>query len=102
MKFVPLYDKLLVRRSEEVTKVGSLYVPEAAQDKPQEGTVLSCGTGRYEKGNLVPLAVKEGDTILFGKYAGSEIKIDGEDFLILKEEEVLGILKPEKGKARVA
>ena len=72
---------------------GGLIIPDSAKDKPQEGTIISVGKGKTnEEGKLFPLAVKEGDTILFGKYSGTEIKLDGEDFLIMKEEEVLGIV----------
>ena len=93
-KFTPLHDRILVRREEEVgTTRGGLIIPDSAKDKPQEGTVISVGNGKTnEEGKLFPLAVKEGDTILFGKYSGTEIKLDGEDFLIMKEEEVLGIV----------
>jgi chaperonin GroES len=93
-KFTPLHDRILVRREEEVgTTRGGLIIPDSAKDKPQEGTVISVGNGKTnEEGKLFPLAVNEGDTILFGKYSGTEIKLDGEDFLIMKEEEVLGIV----------
>jgi chaperonin GroES len=94
-KFTPLHDRILVRRVEEAgTTRGGLIIPDSAKDKPQEGTVISVGKGKTnEQGKLFPLAVKEGDSILFGKYSGAEIKLDGEDFLIMKEEEVLGIVK---------
>ena len=93
-KFTPLHDRILVRREQEVgTTRGGLIIPDSAKDKPQEGTIISVGRGKTnEEGKLLPLAVKEGDTILFGKYSGTEIKLDGEDFLIMKEEEVLGIV----------
>ena len=93
-KFTPLHDRILVRRVEEGgTTRGGLIIPDSAKDKPQEGTVISVGKGKTnEEGKLFPLTVKEGDSILFGKYSGTEIKLDGEDFLIMKEEEVLGIL----------
>jgi len=93
-KFTPLHDRILVRREEELgTTRGGLIIPDSAKDKPQEGTIISVGRGKTnEEGKLLPLAVKEGDTILFGKYSGTEIKLDGEDFLIMKEEEVLGIV----------
>ena len=93
-KFTPLHDRILVRRVEEAaTTRGGLIIPDSAKDKPQEGKVLSVGKGKTnDEGKLFPLAVKEGDSILFGKYAGTEIKLDGEDFLIMKEEEVLGIV----------
>jgi chaperonin GroES len=93
-KFTPLHDRILVRRTEEAgTTRGGLIIPDSAKDKPQEGTVISVGKGRTnEEGKLFPLSVKEADSILFGKYSGTEIKLDGEDFLIMKEEEVLGVL----------
>ena len=102
-KFTPLHDRILVRRQEEVgTTRGGLIIPDSAKDKPQEGTVISVGKGKSnEEGKLFPLAVKEGDAILFGKYSGTEIKIDGEDFLIMKEEEVLGIVTGTAKKERV-
>jgi chaperonin GroES len=92
--FTPLHDRILVRREEEAgTTRGGLIIPDSAKDKPQEGTIISVGQGKTnEEGKLFPLAVKEGDTILFGKYSGTEIKLDGEDFLIMKEEEVLGVV----------
>jgi chaperonin GroES len=92
--FTPLHDRILVRREEEVgTTRGGLIIPDSAKDKPQEGTVISVGNGKTnEEGKLFPLTLKEGDTILFGKYSGTEITLDGEDFLIMKEEEVLGIV----------
>jgi chaperonin GroES len=93
-KFTPLQDRILVRRVAEAgTTRGGLIIPDSAKDKPQEGSVISAGKGKTnEEGKLFPLAVKEGDNILFGKYSGTEIKLDGEDFLIMKEEEVLGIV----------
>ncbi len=92
-KFTPLYDRVLIRRVREAETVrGGIIIPDSAKEKPQEGIIIAVGTGRYEKGQTVPLAVKEGDRVLFGKYAGSEIKIDGEEVLIVKEEEILGIL----------
>ena len=93
-KFTPLHDRILVRRGEEAgTTQGGLIIPDSAKDKPQEGSVISVGNGKTnDEGKLFRLAVKEGDSILFGKYSGTEIKLDGEDFLIMKEEEVLGIV----------
>ena len=93
-KFTPLHDRVLVRRVEEVsTTRGGILIPDSAKDKPQEGEVVSVGKGKTnDEGKLFPLALKEGDGILFGKYSGTEIKIDGEDFLIMKEEEVLGVI----------
>ena len=94
-KFTPLHDRILVRRVEEAeTTRGGIIIPDSAKDKSQEGEVISVGKGKIsEEGKVRPLDVKEGDRILFGKYAGTEIKIDGEEFLIMREEEVLGILE---------
>ena len=93
-KFTPLHDRILVRRVEEAeTTRGGIIIPDTAKDKPQEGVVIAVGKGKSnDKGEVFPLAVKEGDRILFGKYAGTEIKLDGEDFVIMREEEVLGIV----------
>jgi chaperonin GroES len=92
-KFTPLHDRVLLRRvSEGETVRGGIIIPDTAKEKPQEGVVIAVGTGKFEKGQTIPLAVKEGDRVLFGKYAGTEIKIEGEEFLILREEEILGIL----------
>lgn len=104
-KLTPLGERVLVRRVTEAETVrGGIIIPDTAKEKPQEGVVVAVGTGRYDKsqGQHVPMTVKEGDRVLFGKYSGSDIKIDGEEFLILKEEEIFGILtgkpaeKPEK------
>ena len=93
-KLTPLHDRILVRRLEEgETTRGGIIIPDTAKDKPQQGEVIAVGKGRKnEKGETFALDVKEGDTILFGKYAGSEIKLDGEEYLIMKEDEVLGVL----------
>src|SRR6204780_3913956 len=93
-KFTPLHDRILVRRVEEAdTTRGGIIIPDSAKDKPQEGEVISAGKGKSnEEGKVHPLDVKEGDRILFGKYSGTEIKLDGEDFIIMREEEVLGII----------
>ena len=93
-KFTPLHDRILVRRVEEAeTTRGGIIIPDSAKDKPQEGEVISAGKGKInEEGKVRPLDVKEGDRILFGKYSGTEIKLDGEDYIIMREEEVLGIL----------
>ncbi len=93
-KFTPLHDRILIRRVAEAdTTRGGIIIPDSAKDKPQEGEVVSAGKGKInEEGKVRPLDVKEGDRILFGKYSGTEIKIDGEDFIIMREEEVLGIL----------
>ena len=93
-KFTPLHDRILVRRVEEATTTrGGIIIPDTAKEKPQEGEVISVGRGKSnDEGKVFPLAVKENDRILFGKYAGTEIKIDGEELIIMREEEVLGIL----------
>ncbi|HEU5232040.1 MAG TPA: co-chaperone GroES [Terriglobales bacterium] len=93
-KLTPLHDRILVRRVEEGETVrGGIIIPDTAKEKPQEGEVIAVGAGKKnDKGERQPVDVKEGDRILFGKYAGNEIKIDGEELLIIREEEVLGIL----------
>jgi chaperonin GroES len=93
-KFTPLHDRILVRRVEEVgTTRGGIIIPDSAKDKPSEGEVISVGRGKSnDEGKVFPLAVKEGDHILFGKYSGTEIKLDGEDYIIMREEEVLGVV----------
>src|SRR5579864_341252 len=89
-KFTPLHDRILVRRVDEVgTSRGGIIIPDSAKDKPQEGEVMSVGKGRMnDQGKVFSLALKGGDRVLFSEYSGTEIKIDGEDFLIMKEEEV--------------
>ena len=101
MKFNPLHDRILIKRIEEKeTAKGGIIIPDSAKEKQQEGEVIAVGNGKKtEEGKLIPLDVKAGDRILFGKYSGTEIKIDNEDFLILKEEEVLGVIE---GKAATA
>src|SRR3979490_1132110 len=101
-KFTPLHDRILVRRVDEAdTTRGGIIIPDSAKDKPQEGEVISTGKGKVnEEGKVRPLDVKEGDRILFGKYSGTEIKLDGEDFIIMREEEVLGILVGAEKKVR--
>ena len=91
----PLHDRVLIRRLEEQDeKHGSIIIPDTAKEKPQEGQVIAVGTGKVtEDGKKLPLAVKEGDRILFGKYSGSEVKIDGAEYLIMKEEDILGVLE---------
>src|SRR5882762_4801221 len=93
--FTPLHDRILVRRLEEgETLRGGIIIPDSAKEKPQQGEVISVGKGKSnDEGKVFPLDVKAGDKILFGKYSGTEIKIDGEEFLIMREEEVLGIVK---------
>ena len=93
-KFRPLQDRILVKRiEEEEVRRGGIIIPDTAKEKPQEGKVIAVGTGKMtEDGKKLALAVKAGDRILFGKYSGSEVKIDDEEYLILREEDVLGIL----------
>ena len=90
----PLHDRVIVKRIEEGEQVrGGIIIPDSAKEKPQEGEVIAAGAGKYkEDGTRQPLDVKTGDRILFGKYASSEIKIDGEEFLIMREDEILGII----------
>ncbi len=95
MKIRPLYDRLIVRRvaEEEKTK-GGIIIPDTAKDKPTEGEVVAAGKGRLtEDGKVIPMDVKKGDRILFTKYAGNEVKIDGVEYLIMREEDVLGIIE---------
>ncbi|MFN0171556.1 MAG: co-chaperone GroES [Bryobacteraceae bacterium] len=96
MNIRPLYDRIVVKRIEEQETVrGGIIIPDSAKEKPQEAEVVAVGHGkRLEDGKLVPLEVKVGDRILFGKYSGSDIKIDGQEYLIMREDEVLGILSP--------
>ncbi len=103
MKFRPLHDRVLVRRIEEDTKTaGGIIVPDTAKEKPMQGQVIAVGPGaRDENGKLVPLEVRTGDRVLFGKWSGTEVKIDGEDLLIMKESDILGILEG-KGSVRAA
>ena len=95
MKFRPLHDRVLVERLEsEETTPGGIILPDTAKEKPQQGKIISVGSGkRTEDGKVIPLELKEGDTILFGKYSGSEIKIDGVEYLIMREEDVLGLVE---------
>ncbi len=98
MNIRPLYDRIVVKRVEQKEQMqGGLYIPDTAKEKPQEGEVVAVGHGkRLEDGKLVPLEVKAGDRILFGKYSGSDIKIVDEEYLIMREDEVLGILVDQK------
>lgn len=92
----PLHDRVIVRRLDESSDktAGGLFIPETAKEKPQEGEVIAAGAGKYkEDGSRQPLDVKQGDRVLFGKYSGSEIKIDGEELLIMREDEILGIIE---------
>jgi chaperonin GroES len=100
MKFRPLHDRVVVRRIDEETKsAGGIIIPDTAKEKPMQGEVISVGPGaRDEQGKLVPLEVKKGDKVLFGKWSGTEVKINGEELLIMKESDILGIIE---GKASV-
>jgi chaperonin GroES len=94
-KVRPLHDRIIVKRIEEgEQKVGGIIIPDTAKEKPQQGRVIAAGTGKVkDDGKRTPLDVKEGDTILFGKYSGQEIKIDGDEHLIMREDEVLAVLE---------
>ncbi|WP_297695542.1 co-chaperone GroES [Phenylobacterium sp.] len=98
MAFRPLGDRVLVRRVEEEEKTrGGIIIPDTAKEKPQEGEVIAAGPGaRDETGKIQPLDVKSGDRILFGKWSGTEVKLNGEDLLIMKESDILGVLEPER------
>lgn len=94
LKVRPLRDRVIVQRIAELEKSrGGIIIPDSAKEKPQEGRVVAVGRGREEDGKIIPLDVKAGDKILFGKYSGAEIKLGGEDHLILKEEDILGIVE---------
>ena len=94
MAFTPLHDRVLVRRIESDEKtVGGLIIPDSAKEKPAEGEVVSCGAGaRKDSGELIAMDVKAGDKVLFGKWSGTEVRIDGEELLIMKESDILGIM----------
>jgi chaperonin GroES len=94
VKIRPLHDRVIVRRIEEEEKTkGGIIIPDTAKEKPQEARVVAVGVGRREEGKLIPMEVKEGDRILFGKYSGTEIKLNGEEHLILREEDILGVIE---------
>jgi chaperonin GroES len=95
MKFRPLHDRVVVRRVEEEAKTaGGIIIPDTAKEKPMQGEIIAAGPGaRDEAGKLVPLDVKKGDRVLFGKWSGTEVKIDGEDLLIMKESDILGVIE---------
>ena len=104
MAFRPLGDRVLIKRVEEEAKTkGGIIIPDTAKEKPQEGAVIAVGPGaRDDNGKIQPLDVKKGDRILFGKWSGSEVKIDGEDLLIMKESDILGVLEPVPAQAKAA
>ena len=95
MKFRPLHDRVVIRRLEEDEKTaGGIIIPDSAKEKPMQGQVVAVGPGgRNEKGEVVPLDVQAGDTVLFGKWSGTEVRIDGEDLLIMKESDVMGVIE---------
>lgn len=94
IKIRPLHDRVIVKRIEEEEKTkGGIIIPDTAKEKPQEGRVIAVGPGKHDDGKVIPLDVKAGDKILFGKYAGTEIKLNGEEHLILREEDILGIIE---------
>jgi chaperonin GroES len=94
VKFRPLHDRVIVKRLQEEEKTaGGIIIPDTAKEKPQEGKVVSVGPGKQEDGKVIPLGVKAGDKILFGKYSGTEIKLDGEEHLIMREDDILGVIE---------
>jgi chaperonin GroES len=103
MKFRPLHDRVVVRRVEQDTKTaGGIIIPDTAKEKPQEGEIIAVGPGaRDEAGKIQPLDVKAGDRVLFGKWSGTEVKIDGQDLLIMKESDIMGVIE-NKAKAKAA
>ena len=104
MKFRPLHDRVVVRRidAEDKTK-GGIIIPDSAKEKPQEGEIIAVGSGaRDESGKLIPLDVKAGDRVLFGKWSGTEVKINGEDLLIMKEADILGVIQQSAAKKKAA
>ena len=104
MKFRPLHDRVVVRRVEsEERTAGGIIIPDTAKEKPQEGEIVAVGPGgRDEAGKLTPLDVKVGDTILFGKWSGTEVKIDGEELLIMKESDIMGVIEGKVAKKKAA
>ena len=104
MKFRPLGDRVVVRRIKEEQKTsGGIIIPETAQEKPQEGEVIAVGPGgRDESGKLIPIDVKVGDIVLFGKWSGTEVKIDGQELLIMKESDIMGVMEGTTAKKKAA
>ncbi len=104
MKFRPLHDRVIVRRVEAEQKTaGGIIIPDTVTEKPQQGEILAVGPGaRNDKGEIAPLDVKAGDIVLFGKWSGSEVKIDGEDLLIMKESDIMGVLEGASAKKKAA
>jgi chaperonin GroES len=104
MKFRPLHDRVVVKRIDaEAKTAGGIIIPDAAQEKPQQGEIVAVGPGgRDEAGKLIPLDVKAGDIVLFGKWSGTEVKLDGTDYLIMKESDIMGILDGVQAKKKAA
>ena len=104
MKFRPLHDRVLIRRIEQEQKTaGGIIIPDTAKEKPMEGEVLAVGPGaRGEDGKLQPLDVKVGDRVLFGKWSGTEIKIDGEELIVMKESDIMGVIEPDAAAKKAA
>ena len=104
MKFRPLHDRIVIKRLEEDTKTnGGIIVPETAQEKPMQGEVIAAGPGaRDEQGRIIPPDVKAGDHVLFGKWSGTEVKVDGVEYLIMKESDIMGVLEHKTGAKRAA
>src|SRR4051794_11490736 len=104
MKFRPLHDRVVVKRVEEETKTkGGILIPDTAKEKPMQGEILAVGPGaRNEKGDLIPLGVSIGDRVLFGKWSGTEVKLDGDELLIMKESDIMGVLEQSAARAKAA
>ena len=104
MGFRPLHDRVMVKRVEQEEKTsGGIIIPDTAQEKPMEGEIVAVGSGtRTEDGKILALDVKSGDRVLFGKWSGTEVKIDGQDYLIMKESDIMGIIEPGKSKKKAA
>jgi len=102
MKFRPLHDRVLVRRVEADQKTaGGIIIPDTAKEKPSEGVIVAAGTGaRRDDGSIVPMEVKDGDKVLFGKWSGTEVTVDGQELLIMKESDILGVIETGKGKKK--
>ena len=104
MKFRPLHDRVVVKRIEEEQKTkGGIIIPDTAKEKPMQGEVMAVGPGaRDDKGDLIPLGVKTGDRVLFGKWSGTEVKLDGDELLIMKESDIMGVLEESTTQAKAA
>ena len=104
MKFRPLHDRVVVKRVDEEQKTkGGILIPDTAKEKPMQGEVLAVGPGaRNDKGDLIPLGVKAGDRVLFGKWSGTEVKLDGDELLIMKESDIMGVLEESPAQAKAA